>query len=352
MPVLITALLLVVALITASSSLTKFTYDSNGCKQICVMNNASATRQFWNYSDITMQYGNPRDYRLYRRVGKGAYGEVYLGRSLLRQEDVIIKIYKIDKLNIASLNKEIVMLQSLCGHKHIVQVYDVVLDDFQRFPTIVLEFVNTTYYKDLYPLFTANDIKHYAQQFLQALAFTHSHGVMHMDLKPANMVIDHEKRILKLIDWGLARFYYPDDYQTKQGTYQYWAPEMFVRNRHFDYQVDMWAFGVIFGTWIFRRRSPFFYGGKGKDQLKQIGQVLGNDDLRIYVEEMGFDFNVDKFFKKHFKRMPLQAFVNARNRQYATPLALDFLNKILVYDPRKRLNATQALEHPYFQDMV
>jgi serine/threonine protein kinase len=42
-----------------------------------------------------------------------------------------------------------------------------------------------------------------------ALNYTHSKGIMHRDIKPANVLIDHNKRQLKLIDWGLADFYFP-----------------------------------------------------------------------------------------------------------------------------------------------
>lgn len=53
------------------------------------------------------------------------------------------------------------------------------------------------------------DIRYYIFELLKALEYCHSNGIMHRDVKPHNVMIDHEKRQLRLIDWGLAEFYHP-----------------------------------------------------------------------------------------------------------------------------------------------
>lgn len=68
----------------------------------------------------------------------------------------------------------------------------------------------------LYPTFTDYDIRYYMFQLLRALDFAHSRGIMHRDVKPHNIMIDHKKRTLRLIDWGLAEFYFPErEYNTR-----------------------------------------------------------------------------------------------------------------------------------------
>ena len=61
-----------------------------------------------------------------------------------------------------------------------------------------------------YPTFTDKDLRYYTFQVLKALDYCHSNGIMHRDVKPHNVMIDHNLRKLRLIDWGLAEFYHPE----------------------------------------------------------------------------------------------------------------------------------------------
>ena len=68
-------------------------------------------------------------------------------------------------------------------------------------------------------------------EILKALDYMNSKGVIHRDMKPHNIVIDHEKRCLKLIDFGLAEFYMPDqDYNVRVASRYFKAPELLLSN--------------------------------------------------------------------------------------------------------------------------
>lgn len=61
-------------------------------------------------------------------------------------------------------------------------------------PSIVFEYVNNTDFKVLYPKFSDYDVRYYIAELLKALDFCHSRGIMHRDVKPHNVMIDHEQR--------------------------------------------------------------------------------------------------------------------------------------------------------------
>jgi len=64
--------------------------------------------------------------------------------------------------------------------------------------------------KVLFPTFDDNDIRLYMYKVLEAIDYAHSHGIMHRDVKPLNIVVNHEAKQLRLIDWGLADYYKPE----------------------------------------------------------------------------------------------------------------------------------------------
>lgn len=81
---------------------------------------------------------------------------------------------------------------------------------------------------------------------------------MHRDIKPFNIMIDHEKKIVRLIDWGLAEFYFPGkDYNTRVSSRYYKGPELLVDYQYYDYSLDIWGLGCLFAGLLFNR-DPFF----------------------------------------------------------------------------------------------
>jgi casein kinase II subunit alpha len=71
---------------------------------------------------------------------------------------------------------------------------------------------------------------------------------MHRDIKPQNIIVNHNSRVLKLIDWGLAEFYHIDrDYNVRVASRPFKGPELLVEDRFYDYSLDIWSLGAMFG---------------------------------------------------------------------------------------------------------
>ncbi|GMH06370.1 hypothetical protein Nepgr_008210 [Nepenthes gracilis] len=309
--------------------------------------NVLRPREYWDYESLTVQWGEQDDYEVVRKIGRGKYSEVFEGINVNTNERCVIKILKPVKKK--KIKREIKILQNLCGGPNVVKLLDIVRDQHSKTPSLIFEYVNSTDFKILYPTLTDYDIRYYIYELLKALDYCHSQGIMHRDVKPHNVMIDHELRKLRLIDWGLAEFYHPGkEYNVRVASRYFKGPELLVDLQDYDYSLDMWSLGCMFAGMIFRK-EPFFYGHDNHDQLVKIAKVLGTDELNAYLNKyrLELDPQLEALVERH-SRKPWSKFVNADNQHLVSPEAIDFLDKLLRYDHQDRLTAREAMAHPYF----
>ncbi|KAI3768280.1 hypothetical protein L2E82_18831 [Cichorium intybus] len=304
-------------------------------------------KEYWDYESLTVQWGEQDDYEVVRKVGRGKYSEVFEGLHSINDEKCIIKILKPVKKK--KIKREIKILQNLCGGPNIIKLLDIVRDQQSKTPSLIFEYVNNTDFKVLYPTLSDYDIRYYIYELLKALEYCHSQGIMHRDVKPHNVMIDHEQRKLRLIDWGLAEFYHPGtEYNVRVASRYFKGPELLVDLQDYDYSLDLWSLGCMFAGMIFRK-EPFFYGHDNHDQLVKIAKVLGTDELYTYLQKyrLELDPNLRELVGRH-NRKPWTKFVNSDNQHLAVAEAIDFLDKLLRYDHQERPTAKEAMAHPYF----
>ncbi|XP_042616814.1 casein kinase II subunit alpha'-like isoform X2 [Cyprinus carpio] len=279
--------------------------------------NTVKSKEYWDYEAHVPSWSNQDDYQLVRKLGRGKYSEVFEAININSNDRVVVKILK------------------------------------SRTPALVFEYINNTDFKDLYQRLTDFDIRFYLYELLKALDYSHSMGIMHRDVKPHNVMIDHQMRKLRLIDWGLAEFYHPaQEYNVRVASRSYKGPELLVDYQMYDYSLDMWSLGCMLASMIFQK-EPFFHGQDNYDQLVRIAKVLGTEELFSYLNK--YHIELDTRFKDLLgqqKRRRWENFVQPENQHLVSPEALDLLDKLLRYDHQQRLTAQEAMEHPYFYPVL
>ena len=270
--------------------------------------NVNRPREYWDYEALTVNWGEQDDYEVVRKVGRGKYSEVFEGMHGANDKKCVIKILKPVKKK--KIKREIKILQNLTGGPNIIKLLDIVREPQSKTPSLIFEYVNNTDFKVLYPVLTDYDVRYYILELLKALDFCHSQGIMHRDVKPHNVMIDHEKRQLRLIDWGLAEFYHPaKEYNVRVASRYFKGPELLVDLQDYDYALDMWSLGCKY---------------------------------RIEL-----DPHLESLVGRH-SRKPWSKFVNADNQHLVSSEAIDFLDKLLRYDHQERLTSREAQDEPYF----
>lgn len=309
--------------------------------------NQHMPKSYWDYDSVNISWGVLENYEVVRKIGRGKYSEVFEGINIVNYQKCVIKVLKPVKKK--KIKREIKILQNLSGGPNVVALLDVVRDSQSKTPSLVFEYVNNTDFRALYPNFVDYDVRYYIYELLKALDFCHSKGIMHRDVKPHNVMIDHEKRKLRLIDWGLAEFYHHGtEYNVRVASRYFKGPELLVDFQEYDYSLDMWSLGAMFASMIFRK-EPFFHGSSNADQLVKIAKVLGTDALFEYLDK--YEIELDPQYDDLLSRFPRKAwhtFVNADNQKFVSTEAIDFLDKLLRYDHAERLTAQEAMAHPYF----
>ena len=312
--------------------------------------NAAQPAEYWDYEATQIEWSSQEPYEVIRKVGRGKYSEVFVGVDTRRPDgdnSIIIKILKpVKKMK---SKREIKILNTVRGGPNIVQLLDCVRDPQSKTPSLVFEHVNATDFKVLYPTLSDYDIRYYINELLKALDFCHSRGIMHRDVKPHNVMIDHQQRKLRLIDWGLAEFYHPGtEYNVRVASRYFKGPELLVDLQDYDYSLDMWSLGCMFAGMIFHK-EPFFRGHDNYDQLVRIAKVLGTEELFAYLDtyDLELDPHFDGILGRH-SRKPWHKFVTTENQHLISAEALDFCDKLLRYDHQERLTAMEAQDHAYF----
>ena len=191
-------------------------------------------------------------YPVVRELGRGATSVVYLARDPFANRDVAIKVVRSEAPGDADLQRRFrrVFLNeaALVGklfHPHILGIYDAVSDDDLSY--IVMEYIDghtLEQYCDVRNLLPVNKVVEILFKCSLALAFAQRHGVIHCDIKPANVLVSGETDI-KISDFGAAQYEQAEHTHLKGvGSPAYMSPEQ-VQDKELDFRTDIYSLGVL-----------------------------------------------------------------------------------------------------------
>merc|ERR1719331_673694 len=239
--------------------------------------------------------------------------------------------------------REIALLKEL-SHQNVVRLLDVFCKPNKL--VLVFEFLENDlkkYMKASNGRLQPVQVKNFAFQLCKGVEFCHANRIIHRDLKPQNLLIDNRLR-LKIADFGLARaFTVPVPKYTHEVVTVWYRPlEILLGSKLYSVPVDLWSIGCVMAEMA--TGSPLFAGDSEIDTAFKIFQKLGTPTEAIWpgVSEL-------PDFKPTFPRWSHKGWANIRNTQAQVGTSgVDVLDRLMRYNPRTRVSAREALQHPYF----
>lgn len=287
-----------------------------------------------------------------RVIGNGSFGIVFQARMVnvpKDQEDIAIKKVLQDK---RFKNRELQIMR-LVKHPNVVDLRAFFYSNGEKkdevYLNLVLEYVPETVYRaarhyvKLKQPMPMLQIKLYMYQLLRSLAYIHSVGICHRDIKPQNLLLNPATGVLKLCDFGSAKILVKGEPNVSYICSRYYrAPELIFGATNYTVTIDIWSTGCVMAELMLGQ--PLFPGESGIDQLVEIIKVLGTPS-REQIRTMNPNYMEHKF--PQIKPHPFSKVFRPR-----TPTdAIDLVAKLLEYTPDARFSSVEAMCHPFFDEL-
>ncbi|KAJ3023086.1 UNVERIFIED_CONTAM: dual specificity protein kinase kns1 [Siphonaria sp. JEL0065] len=322
-------------------------------------------------------------YKIIRLLGQGTFGKVVEAFDRTRNTKVAIKIIRSIQKYRDAAKVEVRVLTALKKHDpmnlkqciHLLSYFE-----HKNHTCMVFELLAQSIFDFLkdnsFSPFPMLHIQQFSNQILGAITFMHGLRLIHTDLKPENLMLESNvcrphmpgknnarelaSARLRLIDFGSAIF--DEDYHSSVvSTRHYRAPEI-ILGLGWTFPCDMWSIGCILVE--FFTGDALFQTHDNVEHLAMMQAVLGPIPQHI-IKSITPEKSSAKFFKpnrqvnwpvtatpktskKFVKNMKtLEEIIPPINEQ--SRLFLDLVKKLLVYDPKQRITAREALQHPFLR---
>lgn len=341
-----------------------------------------------NYLIVPGEIWNDK-YRIIRLLGKGSFGQVVEAFDLQTKESVAVKIIKNRKAFYHQALIEIRILQFLNANdsddsKNVVRLKSHFT--FRNHLCLVYELLSFNLYDLLrngnFEGVSLNLVRKFASQILVTLKYLDSAGIqiIHCDLKPENVILKKpNSHLIKVIDFGSSCFSDEKLYSYIQSRF-YRSPEILL-GHPYSTRIDMWSLGCMLVE--MHTGQPLFNGSNEHDQLCRIQELLGPvpskmlaKSLKEKVNRMFSQSNSTDTYSKglNYTLIPAKNYsprynitledvimkvpdISQRNEifkqldtyeRHQYRIFIDLIQKMLQYDPEKRICPEEALKHEFF----
>ena len=226
-------------------------------------------------------------YELRERIAHGGMGVLYLAFDPVTEREVALKVLRVDSDDLRERFLREARLAARLQHPNIVTIYDVGAHEDQ--PFIAMEFIAGETLGQLVhrraPLTLSRRIA-LMEQVCVGLAYAHRHGIVHRDVKPANLMISRDSGVLKVLDFGVAGRVDADPGQQGQmlmGTPNYMSPEQVVGQAS-DHRSDIFSVGLVLYE-LLTYRQAF----SGESQQSILLKVLNESPQPLAALVPGID---------------------------------------------------------------
>jgi len=283
-------------------------------------------------------------------IGSGSFGVVYQATVAETGDVVAIKKVFQDK---RYKNREYEIIKCL-NHPNVIKLKHAFYTPGDKpeevYLNVVMDYIPDTlsrvirnYYKSKtqMPMLL---VKLYSYHMMRGLAYIHTLGICHRDIKPQNVLVDSNSHILKFCDFGSAKRLVKGEPNVSYICSRYYrAPELIFGATEYTTDIDIWSTGCVIAELVLGQ--PLFPGESAVDQIVEIIKVLGTPSKQ-QILAMNPEYNEYRF--PIIKAYPWTKVFKNKN---VTDDFIDFLSNVLTYEPHLRIKPLKILLHPFFDEL-
>ncbi|KPM05122.1 aurora kinase A-A-like protein 2 [Sarcoptes scabiei] len=285
----------------------------NSSSESGIKRNSNDDEQKENQNTSSVKRWQLSDFEIGRQLGRGKFGNVYAARERKSKFIVALKILFKSQLLQNNFNHQLkreIEIQSHLRHPNILRLFGYFYDEYRIY--LILEFAPNG---ELYTLlkkmghFPEKQAATYISQVIEALICLHERNVIHRDIKPENILLGPNGEV-KIADFGWSVHAPSSRRETMCGTLDYLPPEMILQ-RPYCHNVDLWCLGVL--AYEFLVGNPPF-------------------ETKNFVETYRRIITLTYSIPEHL-----------------SPRANNFIKRLIVKEPIKRMSLLEARHHPWIK---